>query len=202
MVQSEAHKGNIGEWSELYTLAYLLAYGGAYAADENQDAIPSIFHKVLQVHIFHKDESRYLNYTINNIDVEIGLGDNKITNVSRSSIKTLLDLMFEELTNGKHRRTFELATGNNLLALLSKNKVSAGSNQFENDLELVLEDLESKVPTPKVGFNIKSQLGGRSTLLNASGATNFIYEVMPNDSNGSKNFPIFCLLYTSDAADE
>jgi hypothetical protein len=191
VVQSEAHKGNIGEWSELYTLAYLLAYGGAYAADENQNAIPSIFHKVLQVHIFYKDDSKYLNYTINNIDVEICLGENKIANISRSSIKTLLDSMFNELTNGKHRRTFELTTGNNLLTLLSKNKVSAGSSQFENDLELVLEDLESKVPTPKVGFNIKSQLGGRSTLLNASGATNFIYEVMPNNSNGSKNFPIF-----------
>ena len=36
MVQSEAHKGNIGEWSELYTLGYLLVHGGAYAADENQ----------------------------------------------------------------------------------------------------------------------------------------------------------------------
>lgn len=191
MVQSEVHKGNIGEWSELYALAYLLAYGGAYAADENQDATPSIFHKVLQVHIFSKDDSKYLNYTINNIDVEISLGDNKITNISRSSIKSLLDSMFNELTNGKHRRTFELTTGNNLLKLLSKNKVSAGSSQFENDLELVLEDLESKVPTPKVGFNIKSQLGGRSTLLNASGATNFIYEVVPNNSNESKNIQLF-----------
>ena len=86
MVQSEVHKGNIGEWSELYALAYLLAYGGAYAADENQDAIPSIFHKVLQVHIFYKDDSKYLNYTINNIDVEICLGDNKITNIISNKV--------------------------------------------------------------------------------------------------------------------
>ena len=191
MVQSEAHRGNIGEWSELYALAYLLAYGGAHAADEQQAAIPEIFHKVLQVHLFHRDESRYLNYIINEVDVEIIIGENKIAKVNRSAIKDSLDFMFKELTNGQHRRTFELASGDELLKLISKNNVSAGSSQFENDLELVLEDQESKVPTPKVGFNIKSQLGGRSTLLNASGATNFIYEVVSNGPNKNHKFPKF-----------
>jgi hypothetical protein len=191
MVQNEAHRGNIGEWSELYALAYLLAYGGAYAADEHQAAIPEIFHKVLQVHLLHKDESKYLNYIINTVDVEIITGENKVTKVSRSAIKDSLDLMFTELTNGKHRRTFELFSGNELMKLISKNKISAGSSQFENDLELVLEDQESKVPTPKVGFNIKSQLGGKSTLLNASGATNFIYEVVSNNPNTNNQFPKF-----------
>ena len=57
MVQSEVHKGNIGEWSELYTLGYLLVHGGAYAADENQNAIPDIFHRVLQVHLAEKMQS-------------------------------------------------------------------------------------------------------------------------------------------------
>jgi hypothetical protein len=29
--------GNVGEWSELYTLAFLLVNGGAYAADKKQN---------------------------------------------------------------------------------------------------------------------------------------------------------------------
>ena len=38
-MQKEPLKGNIGEWSELYALGYLLINAGAYAADENQNAI-------------------------------------------------------------------------------------------------------------------------------------------------------------------
>ena len=46
---SEAPKANLGEWSELYTLGYLLVHGGAFAADENQNAIADNFHKVLKI---------------------------------------------------------------------------------------------------------------------------------------------------------
>ena len=31
------HTANVGEWSELYALAFLLVNGGAYGADKNQN---------------------------------------------------------------------------------------------------------------------------------------------------------------------
>ena len=41
--------GNIGEWSELYTLFKLLADGKLYAADANTNKIPEIYYDVLKV---------------------------------------------------------------------------------------------------------------------------------------------------------
>jgi type II restriction enzyme len=41
--------------------------------------------------------------------------------------------------------------------------------------------------TPELGFSIKSMLGSPSTLLNASGATNFIYEIVDSKNNEEVN---------------
>ena len=42
-------KGNLGEWSELLTLAQLLLHGGGYSADSEQKKIEANFNKVLEV---------------------------------------------------------------------------------------------------------------------------------------------------------
>ena len=45
---------------------------------------------------------------------------------------------------------------------------------------LKLEDQKTHIPTPFIGFSIKSQLSGAATLLNATAATNFKYEIVSN----------------------
>lgn len=191
MVQSEVHKGNIGEWSELYTLGYLLVHGGAYAADENQNAIPDIFHRVLQVHLAEKIGTPETNYIINPKDIAILVSGNEVARVERSLIQSSIELLLTELKDGTHTKTFPLATGTDLLNLVRRTRISASSNEHENDLELVLEDQVTIAPTPRIGFNIKSQIGGRSTLLNASGATNFIYKIIQNKSIANLSYPKF-----------
>lgn len=55
----------------------------------------------------------------------------------------------------------------------------------ENDLVAKMQDSDIRIvihdqrigTTPELGFSIKSQLGGASTLLNAGKTTNFIYEI-------------------------
>ncbi len=190
-MQKETHKGNLGEWSELYTLGYLLVHGGAYAADENQNPIPDIFHKVLQVYLAERTGQRETEYIVNKEDIAILIDGKQSATVFRSVIEGTLELMLQELTDGTHKKTFQLATGNALLDLLKRSRISASSAEQENDLELILEDLVTKSPTPRVGFNIKSQIGGRSTLLNASGATNFVYKVVRNDLSIQSAIPSF-----------
>jgi type II restriction enzyme len=191
MVQSEAHRGNVGEWSELYTLGYLLVHGGAYAADENQNPIPDIFHKILQVYLAEKTGMPETNYIVNSKDIAILVSGNEVARIERSLIQTAINLLLTDLTNGKHSKTFALASGNDLLKLLRRTRISASSSEHENDLELVLEDQVTSSPTPRVGFNVKSQIGGRSTLLNASGATNFVYRIIPNSSEVKSAYPEF-----------
>jgi hypothetical protein len=191
MAQNNAPRGNLGEWSELYTLGYLLVHGGAYAADEKQDPMPEMFHKVLQVYLAGKIGEPETNYIINKNDVAILVSGNEVARVERSLIQSAIQNMFSELTDGEHKKTFELATGNDLLDLIHRTRISASSSERANDLDLVLEDQVMSVPTPRVGFNIKSQIGGRATLLNASGATNFVYQVVPNNDSSKTPYPKF-----------
>jgi type II restriction enzyme len=191
MAPREVHRGNVGEWSELYTLGYLLDHGGAFAADENQNPIPEIFHKILQVFIAETANTPETNYLLEEKEVVILIGGIEKNRVERSLISQKTKMMFAELVNGEHSRTFQLETGNNLLNLLQRSRISASSSEHENDLELVLEDQATGVPTQRVGFNIKSQIGGRSTLLNASGATNFVYRVVPSGMTQPRGYPEF-----------
>lgn len=190
-MQKETYRGNLGEWSELYTLGYLLVHGGAFAADENQRPIPEIFHKVLQVYLAEKSGQPETEYIINKEDIAVLIDGKQAATVYRSAIESSLELMLQELTDGSHKKTFALATGSALLELLKRSRISASSSERENDLELILEDPVTKSPTPRVGFNIKSQIGGRSTLLNASGATNIIYKVIRNDPTSLNRLPKF-----------
>jgi type II restriction enzyme len=116
---------------------------------------------------------------------------NEVARVERSLIQSAIELLLAELKDGTHTKTFPLATGNDLLNLIKRTRISAGSNEHENDLELVLEDQVTIAPTPRIGFNIKSQIGGKSTLLNASGATNFIYKIIQNKSATNSSYPKF-----------
>ena len=188
---SEAHKGNLGEWSELYTLGYLLLNGGAYAADENQAAIPAQFHKILSIYLAGMKNSPEIEYVIREDSIDILSGEEIVCSLDREEVKRSLNLMLKELKDGSRKGTFSLPAGNHLLTLLRKQRISASSVERENDLEIVLEDPTTKSSSPRVGFSIKSQLGGRSSLLNASPATNFIYKIVPNIATSLKPYPDF-----------
>jgi len=50
------------------------------------------------------------------------------------------------------------------------------------DLTIVLHDKKSP-EFPELGFSIKSMLGSPATLLNASGATNFVYRLTTDNES-------------------
>jgi hypothetical protein len=191
MAPNELPNGNIGDWSELYTLAYLLVNGGAYGADENQDRLESLYYKVLQVLIAASESEPFLKYEINQNRVIVYANNVEIESISRSDIDKQMVVFFRELTNGEHSRHFTLESGKDLLDILKKKSIKASSAETESDLELVIEDNQTKIQSPAVGFSIKSQLGSASTLLNASGSTNLIYKITPKSQHMEKPFPEF-----------
>ena len=188
---SVAPRGNLGEWSELYTLGYLLVHGGSFAADERQNAISDNFHKVLRIILANGKSEEEIEYLIRNNTIDLTSDGIVIGEVNRDDIRSTLERMLHELLDGTRKGTFSLPAGNKMLDLLGRERISASSRQRESDLEIVLEDPATHVPTPRVGFSIKSQLGGRSTLLNASPATNFIYRVVPNVPSRKVSYPDF-----------
>jgi hypothetical protein len=181
---------NFGEWSEIYALAYLLASGGGYGADDSQERIPTLYYKVLKALVQGGKYDDDLIYVIESHGIAIYSGKEKTASVSRNALMNLAEALLADLSIPQAGSAFPLASGDDLLRVLKKTSVAAPSSQ-RNDIQLVLEDLHTKIPTPWMGFSIKSQLNAKATLLNASNATNFIYEIVPIVESPSGPIPEF-----------
>ena len=190
-MSNDPHRGNLGEWSELYALGYLLVNGGAYEADKDQNPDPDIFHSVKQIWFHPSKGLEQLHFQLDNSHISILANSAEVRLVAKSQIEEVLERMIIELSSNSNRGTFFLQSGNQMMQILQKESVSAGPSAKETDLDLVFEELSSGAITPRVGFNIKSQIGARSTLLNASGATNFMYKIVSATPEHLARFPDF-----------
>jgi hypothetical protein len=167
---------NRGEWSELYALGYLLVNGGGYGADELAKIDTSIFYKVLQV-VDNPSGSKETVYTVEDSQILISQSGLGVVRIAKEEILPSLREFLADLVSKTDARAFSLASGDSLLALLMKSKLSASAT-LAADLHLVLEDIETKIATPKRSFSIKSEIGGAATVFNASGSTNLTYKVI------------------------
>lgn len=174
-----ARSKNVGEWSEVYTLAFLLSKGGGYGANDQQEAILTLFYKVLAALFKREVNGADLIYEVKDDEIEIKVASKLVGNVARTKLAKLAQELHHELLLPHAGRAFTLPKGDEVLRTLMKSSASASSRSY-SDIFLKLEDQRTHVPTPFVGFSIKSQLSGAATLLNATRATNFKYEIVPN----------------------
>lgn len=136
-----------------------------------------IFYKVLEIFLAGKTPDEELQYKISEDKVKILVAGTLVNEISRSEITSQVEEFFGDLTKYDIGPTFPLASGSKLFKDLNKKTISAPSTQHTSDMDIVFEDRDSKLPTPRVGFSIKSQVGNASTLLNAGKGTNFEYEI-------------------------
>jgi hypothetical protein len=175
--QLEEHKmtGNKGEWSELYTLFKLAADGRLYAADENTNKIPGIYYDILQ--IIRKQTDDKLKYVRNgNIKVISEDAGAEIAAIPISEFEDNAELLLNSIkaVNTKDG-AFEIPELDGFISKIKCSTTKAKSSD-KSDIILMVHDAQTG-SEPTLGFSIKSQLGSPSTLFNASGATNFIYEL-------------------------
>ena len=180
--------GNTGEWSELYALGFLLSRGGVYGADENQNKKEDLFYRILKIIFKEKIGGEKMSYEIKNGIINVFLGPNKIASIKAEKIEKVLRRMLKSLSIENAGRAFSIESGSEMMKLLKK-EVIKSSSYNKKDLDLVLLDVKTEFPTPEIGFSIKSQLGSPSTLINASTATNFVFEILDKDNNVPKSFP-------------
>jgi hypothetical protein len=165
---------NKGEWSEVYTFLKLLADGRLYAADSNLNQISTIYYPILQ--ILREEPTGQLTFS----------RDSKIEIIDQNGIKQF-ELTIEEFKcksvelleniRSSSTSTFEVPDILNFMHSINITKLKAES-QEKKDITIVVHDIFTG-HDPILGFSIKSKLGGASTLVNASGATNFIFEIKP-----------------------
>ena len=168
-------RGNKGEWSELYTLLKLISEGKLYLADQNINKIESIYYDILEV--IRRQRTGEIKYTLTGDIVIIKGEDGKeLIRLPISKFGEYAEILYSELVSRKvSSGSFEVPSLSKLINEIRLDSLKAGSTD-KRDITLVVHDRITS-SNPILGFSIKSRLGSPSTLLNASLATNFTFEI-------------------------
>lgn len=175
MGSTKALAGNKGEWSEIYTFFKVLADGKLDVADDNLNAVPGEYYKIIE--ILRKENERDNHYVRLDdrihIIVPTGEGDNaeelffSIEDFAENS-----KLLFNYLKT-KSGRSLKFPDIERFMSELRVHSIKDVGNK--RDITIKIEDFHSHVKDT-LGFSIKSLIGKDSTLFNAGAGTNFIFE--------------------------
>lgn len=167
---------NKGEWGELYAFFKILSDQKLFSADESLTLIPESFVKVLSV--LRNEKEGMLTFKIDEAAEAIHVIKNcqTLAIVPLIKITPKLASIFQKIKSLKG--VFSLPEAEELMHALQCEKVSATASK-KADIVVEIDDPKTGSALNH-GFSIKTQIGGLSTLFNASGATNFEYEIVPS----------------------
>ena len=170
--KKEVWNYNKGEWSEIYTFAYLLNSGVLYSADKDLNKIEDIYFPIIKV-IREENVGTPIDYFTGET-IRIYKGDILLKEVEKSQFDKITNTLLEKIPLGA--QSFTIPEADSFFKAIYCEKIKASSRKKE-DITLQLHDIHTGIK-PTLGFSIKSYLGGNPTLFNASkGGTNFIFEI-------------------------
>lgn len=165
-------RGNKGEWSEIYTLLKLLGDGQIYAGDQDLNKIPDLFYPVVM--ILRPEREGAFRYKRQDGDVVIETPESEeCLRIPASDFLTEAEELLKAIR--ENHGSFSVPQTESLMNRIGCHSLKARSLD-KTDIKIVLHDHRTKINS-EMGFSIKSQLGGNSTLLNASRATNFSFKI-------------------------
>lgn len=165
--------GNRGEWSELYALIKLMYTGKLYAADENVNRIDDIYFPILRI-LRNPETPQQVDFIIHENDVDVLVSGIKVSSIDKDHLSKMVRLVYDGIVLGSDR-AFEIKGAQDAMENMHIDRISASSAD-KTDITLQIHDIHTGYD-PICGFSIKSELGNPPTLLNASGATNFVFEI-------------------------
>lgn len=164
--------GNKGEWSEIYTLLKLLGEGKVYAGDQNLNKIQDLFYPIIM--ILRQEKEGSFNYKLQNKNVVIQTPKGKeLLRIPASVFLTEAENLLRAINESDG--AFALPQIEAFMRQIYCHSLKAKSTD-KTDIRIILHDRRTKINS-EMGFSIKSQLGGDSTLLNASKSTNFNFKI-------------------------
>lgn len=174
-------KGNKGEWSEIYTFLRLLGDGIVYAGDQDLNKIQDLFYPIVMILRQERDSS--YNYKLQDKDVVIQTPSGKeLLRVTASTFLVEADKLLQAIK--ANDGAFALPSIEAFMNSIHCHSLKASSSD-KTDIRIILHDRRTKINSD-MGFSIKSQIGGDSTLLNASKATNFNFKITGNTLSDNK----------------
>lgn len=165
--------GNKGEWSEIYTFLKLLGEGKVYAGDQNLNKIQDLFYPIIM--ILREERDGKYNYKLedNNVVIQTPQGEVLLCVPAVDFLHEAEELL--KVINSESG-TFAISAIEDFMLRIHCYSLKAKSSD-KTDIRIVLHDRRTRINS-EMGFSIKSQLGGDSTLLNASKATNFKFKIV------------------------
>lgn len=165
--------GNKGEWGEIYTFLKLLGEGKVYAGDQNLNKIQNLFYPIIM--ILRQEKEGNFNYRLqdSNVVIQTPEGEDLLripASIFLKEAETLLRAINE------NDGAFAIPQIEYFMNSIYCHSLKAKSTD-KTDIRIILHDQRTKINS-EMGFSIKSQLGGDSTLLNASKATNFNFKIV------------------------
>jgi len=168
---------NKGEWSEMYVFLYLLENPNLIIVDENLKIIQKNIFKVLEIILDNKkykiEDNKIIKIVNNKQDVNFDI--KFISNQNKILLENILTC---KSSNG----SFNIDEINSFIADFFDAKKPKGSSNSKSDLDFIALDKKLN-RNINLSYNIKSNLGNKGTLLNASNNTNFIYEISNIDDS-------------------
>ncbi|MFV0390696.1 MAG: HpaII family restriction endonuclease [Paludibacteraceae bacterium] len=164
--------GNKGEWSEIYTLLKVIADKQLFAGDNNLNKIENLIFPIIKV---LRDESNgTFEFSYNDDLVVINNNNKEKIRISVNEFQRQALFLLTKLRE-KTSSTFSIPEIEKFINSFNNHSLKAKST-IKSDIRIVIHDQRTGT-NPELGFSIKSQLGGASTLLNAGKTTNFIYKI-------------------------
>lgn len=177
--------GNKGEWCEFYAFLKIICDRHIVSANQNLTALTDQITKVLKVYRQEKSITKIYDLqdaeiiSISEIPTSTATETSKVGYVEYSALKSSVKNIFDIIKSKDG--TFFVEEAGPILISLQCSRLTAGNTNKE-DLKLVLDDWKNHTQK-ETGFSIKSDLGSAPTLLNASRATNFTYELKHLEPN-------------------
>lgn len=163
--------GNKGEWSEIYTLLKIISDQKLFAGDSDLKKIESLMFPIIKILRVESNGTYEYGYES---DLVIIKGDNEEFRISITQFQEKAVLLLSKLKETT-TATFSIPEVETFINSFNCVSLKAKSS-VKSDIRIVIHDQRTGT-TPVLGFSIKSQLGGASTLLNAGKTTNFIYKI-------------------------
>ena len=164
---------NKGEWSEAYTLTKLLGDGKVHAADENLNKIEEEFYPILKILKEEIEKQFIINNDMNIIEIS-DLKGNLFKTIDIKEFIKISNITLKKIKEGKGN-TFSIPLLENFIKGMEIKQFKSSSRR-KSDMIMEIKDLKTNI-SKEFSFSIKSELGNKPTILNASKATNFIFKI-------------------------
>ncbi len=169
---------NKGEWTELLVFIKLLLEKQLFLSDSKLNKTDSYF-KINKV----TTRNLHLEFLLSNLSTITSKNKSdkteKTINISEIISNETINMLVANIKS--ESETFEIPAFNIIQDTLGFNVVKGGNSHQKADILLDIEN--DKIYKENEGFGIKSYLGSKPTLLNASGNTNFIFKIKGLDKS-------------------